>query len=547
MNMLRRRCVLFCLASGLIGPFDDPAANAQSPMEKREFVLGVYSYILPTQVFKKMNPLRIALQEGLARKGIYTHIRLKISPTYRRAIDNLVTGKTDFVRFGPVSYVLAKRKNPDIELLAMESNNGSKRFNGVLSVPIVSAIHTVQDLKGKTVAFGNRQSTTGRYLAQAALVKEGIKSTDLAGHVYLNRHDKVAFAVATGSYDAGATNENTFIKYMISKGLRKILEFPCVTKPWVARSGLDRDILDTLREVLLELQDKAALKAIKRTGFLPTQDNDYDLIREGLRLAWRFDERKLSVALHPSENTRALYNRIKPLLDTLQQQLAEDNHNIRFKIRIHPSYADAIDALATGESDLGRIGPASYVLARERNPDLQLLALEDDERSEVWGVFVVPSDSPVKTLADLKGRSVAFGNRHSSTSRYLAQAELVAAGLSARDLQRFSYLDRHDKVVYAVAAGNYEVGVLRDKVLAWYGKGKDLKVISQFAGMDKPWVARPGLDSNLFKVIRDALLNLPRAVLEKHLDRTRFVIAQDSDFDSIRSSMRKARSFNKRQ
>lgn len=544
MTRLLKRALLFCMAAGLIGPFEGQAANAQLRADKRELVFGVYSYILPTQVFKKMDPLRIALQEGLVRKGIHVHIRLKISPTYRGAINSLVTGKTDFVRFGPVSYVLAKREQPDIELLAMESKNGSKRFNGVLSVRTDSTVHTVQDLAGKTVAFGNRRSTTGRYLAQAALVRQGINSTDLARHVYMNRHDKVAFAVASGSYDAGAINENTFNKYVTSKGLRKVLEFPCVTKPWVARAGLDENLLHALREVLLELKDEVALKGIKRTGFLPAHDDDYDLIREGLELAWRFDATELSVSLHPSENSSGLYNRIRPLLDSLEQRLAEESFNVRFKIRIHSSYGDVIDSLATGESDLGRIGPASYVLARKRNPKLKVLAREDDERSGVWGVFVVPSDSPVKTLADVRGRSVAFGNRHSTTSRYLAQAELVAVGLKDRDLQRFAYLGHHDKVVYAVASGNYDVGVLQDKVLAWYGKGKNLRIIRQFASMDKPWVARAGLSGELVSVIRYALLNLPRVVLEKHLDRTRFVTVKDSDFDSIRRGIHKARAFD---
>ncbi|MBF0248728.1 MAG: PhnD/SsuA/transferrin family substrate-binding protein, partial [Alphaproteobacteria bacterium] len=131
----------------------------------------------------------------------------------------------------------AKEKNDGLRILAVESNDGRKTFDGVIAVPTASPARSLGDLRGKTIAFGDPNSTTGRYLAQAALVRAGLAARDFVGIEYLGRHDKVAFAVGAGNYDDGAMNENTFNKYAADKGLRAIATFPCATKPWVARAG----------------------------------------------------------------------------------------------------------------------------------------------------------------------------------------------------------------------------------------------------------------------------------------------------------------------
>ena len=103
-------------------------AEERGISEGKTLSFGVYTHIRATEMLKKMEPLRKYLEEAMARKGFSHPIRMRIYPTYSKAIEALATGKVDFVRFGPVSYILAKKKNPAIQLLAMESNNGKKQF-----------------------------------------------------------------------------------------------------------------------------------------------------------------------------------------------------------------------------------------------------------------------------------------------------------------------------------------------------------------------------------------------------------------------------------
>ncbi|MCP4042513.1 MAG: PhnD/SsuA/transferrin family substrate-binding protein, partial [Gammaproteobacteria bacterium] len=98
------------------------SASSSDSMSARPVQFGVYAHVRSTEMYKKMEPFRNHLQEELQRRGIGRAVELRIYSTYGDGIDALVHGKVDFVRFGPVSYVLAKERNPHIRLLAMESN-----------------------------------------------------------------------------------------------------------------------------------------------------------------------------------------------------------------------------------------------------------------------------------------------------------------------------------------------------------------------------------------------------------------------------------------
>jgi phosphonate transport system substrate-binding protein len=261
-----------------------------TPVYAETITFGVYTSDKPTAMYQKFKPIIDYLQDRITQNGSNATVKLKIFPSYTAAVDALVEGNVDFMRFGPASYIMAKDRDENIRLLAMEHKKNKKRFYGVFIVAKNSPINTIKELKGKSFAFGNKNSTIGRYLSQAELVKAGVRSADLTKYDYLGRHDKVALAVAVGNYDAGVVKENTFKKYAESKNLKKIAQFPNVTKPWAVRAGFDDNLFAILQQGLLELKDKKTLKVLKQDGFLVAEDSDYDFVRKGMRLSEEFGD-----------------------------------------------------------------------------------------------------------------------------------------------------------------------------------------------------------------------------------------------------------------
>jgi len=268
-------------------------------VEPVELTFGVYASDKATVMYKMFIPIVRQLQERAeARLNQPVDIFIEIFRSYDEGIDALVTGQVDFVRFGPASYILAQEKNPKISLLAMESKNGEKIFQGMIFVPKDSPIKNLKDLKGKRFAFGDHNSTIGRYLAQAEMVKAGVYEDDLGVHDYLGRHDKVVMSVLLGDYDAGSAKDSTFNKYNEKNELRVIQRFDNVTKPWIAREGLDPAISQAIKETLLSLTDEEILNEAEISRFVEADDLDYQIIRDGMKIAQAFSPSK-EVAMDP--------------------------------------------------------------------------------------------------------------------------------------------------------------------------------------------------------------------------------------------------------
>lgn len=245
---------------------------------------GVYVADKPTEVARQFRPLLSALEVALSRKlNDEIQIRMQVAHSYEIGIEDLTKGRVDFSRFGPASYVLAKEINPDITILAMESVKGKRTFYGIICVPEDSPIRDVVELTGKSFAFGDKRSTIGRYLSQLYLSHRGVTATTLQKFAYLDRHDRVGTAVGSKQFDGGALKESTYNK-LVAQGvkIRAIARFPNVTKPWIARSGLPKTIVDALRAALLEMTDFKALNALKKDGFMTARDSDYAVIREAM-------------------------------------------------------------------------------------------------------------------------------------------------------------------------------------------------------------------------------------------------------------------------
>lgn len=265
--------------------------------EPIELTFGVYSSDKATVMYKMFIPIVRHLQETTeAKLEQPVDIFIKIFRTYDEGINALVAGEVDFVRFGPASYILAKDKQPDISLLAMESKDGEKRFQGMIFVSQDSPIKGLKDLRNKRFAFGDHNSTIGRYLAQAEMLKAGIREDDLGECQYLGRHDKVVKAVLLKDYDAGSAKESTFNKYNQKDELRVIHRFDNVTKPWIARAGLDPAIHAALKETLLSLTDQDILSEARISQFVEAEDQDYQIVREGMDLAQKFASTKVAMA-----------------------------------------------------------------------------------------------------------------------------------------------------------------------------------------------------------------------------------------------------------
>ena len=260
-------------------------------------------------------------------------------------------------------------------------------------------------------------------------------------------------------------------------------------------------------------------------------------------LAWAAPARaeiQLVFGVYLSEKPSQLVKRFRPALDAIETRMKLDlGEKVEIKTQVLNGYLKGLESLVTGEVDFARLGPASYVMGKRENPDITLLSLESEKGTIAFdGVIVVGDDTDITEVAQLMGRTFAFGSRRSTLGRYFAQTYLADLGIHASDLGGYDYLPHHEAVGLAVGAGHYEAGVLnRRKFEELQRRGVRLREIASFENVTRAWVARSGMEPWLLASLRAALLSIENPEVLQALGFDGFLPGRDVDFDKTRRAL----------
>lgn len=120
------------------------------------------------------------------------------------------------------------------------------------------------------------------------------------------------------------------------------------------------------------------------------------------------------------------------LLVARQQQLFEQQFpGVQVAWKEFPAGPQMLEALAVGAIDFGAVGNTPPVFAQAAGKDLKYIGYEVVPQNAQ--ALLIPADSSIRTLADLKGKRIAV-QKGSSAHELLAKA-LQKAGLSWQDIQ----------------------------------------------------------------------------------------------------------------
>lgn len=166
----------------------------------------------------------------------------------------------------------------------------------------------------------------------------------------------------------------------------------------------------------------------------------------------------LQVVLIPADGgtesgTKADY---QPLFNALSRATELD-----FEIKVGQSYGAVVEALCNGAADIAFVGPVTYLQAHERGcAELLAVAVEDGQSDYYAGLFA-RRDASIGSLAQLKGRSVAFGDLNSTSSFVFPVAMLLEAGLDpVTDLAEIRLTGSHANSLAALLQGQVDAAAL---------------------------------------------------------------------------------------
>jgi phosphonate transport system substrate-binding protein len=255
----------------------------------------------------------------------------------------------------------------------------------------------------------------------------------------------------------------------------------------------------------------------------------------------------LRVSAIPDEAPTELQRKFKPLGDYLKKETGLD-------VQFTPvtDYAAVVEGLATNKIDLAWLGGFTFVQAKLRTNGGAVPIVQRAEDEKFVSKFIVPADSPIKSFADLKGKTFAFGSPSSTSGHLMPRYFLGREGIQPdRDFKAVAFSGAHDATVAFVASGRAEAGVLNASVfdkLVESGNPNVAKVrvlATTPPYYDYNWTVRPGLDPALTKKLADAFLKLDPANPEHKelmaLQRaSKFIPTKASNYDGIEAAAKAA-------
>ena len=250
----------------------------------------------------------------------------------------------------------------------------------------------------------------------------------------------------------------------------------------------------------------------------------------------------LRVGLIPNENPEEVEAQYQPLEDYLKKELGRE-----VELSVPTTYNAVVEAMVSGELDLAYFGGLTYVQARQR-ADVHPLFTEVNPRTgttKYRSVIIVPADSNVRNVEDLRGEDFAFGSVSSTSGSLYPAIMLNQAGIDYRtDLGEVVYTGGHDTTAQAVANGRVAAGGLEDRILydlqeeGIIGKDK-VRVIEESDPIEGyPWVVRDDLSDKDEQALTEAYLNIEDPKLLDLLRAEDYQKVQAADYDYVEKQAR---------
>jgi phosphonate transport system substrate-binding protein len=231
-------------------------------------------------------PLALHLEKRLGRKVI-----LNTVDTWEGLAKSLAAGETDIALMGPWGYVLANHE-AGAQAVSTILYEGKPEYFAIMVSHPQSGIRSIDDLKGRSFAFGDKGSTSGYLIPFYEFQKRGIDPDKFFSRVLYTKHQAIETQVVRRELDAGADfnrNRDT----MIDQGLIKAEESrifwtsaPLPNDALAVSNALSKDaaFVQKLRGALSEigplLKTQPDLLPARYTGFVDKDNAYYAPIRE---------------------------------------------------------------------------------------------------------------------------------------------------------------------------------------------------------------------------------------------------------------------------
>lgn len=261
-------------------------------------------------------------------------------------------------------------------------------------------------------------------------------------------------------------------------------------------------------------------------GFFPIESETLSAMAGMEVSSLQPDEHRFSIGLVAESNPLARVLHSAPVLSQIEASMSEmAKMPTRFDLRLYKDPAVVIEHLANGRIDFAQLNARQFIRAREQNPALKPMLRVLAPGDHQTAVIFTRKDTGIRSLADLRGRSVLFGPAD-STMTFWTKAALAKAGIAGTDLKKYRYSDRVEEIssthkmrvgsagnslsgttaIEAVMSGAYDAAIVREKRFAEVAAEQGLVALHRFKDSGDVLVGRGNLPAEIAGAFRRVML-----------------------------------------
>ena len=172
-----------------------------------------------------------------------------------------------------------------------------------------------------------------------------------------------------------------------------------------------------------------------------------------------FAQAVLHVSAIPDEAPTELQRKFEPLGKYLEAKTG-----MRVQFTPVTDYAATVEGLAARKLDMVWYGGFTFVQAWLRTNRTAIPLVQRAEDEQFRSVFITRAQSPIHSIADLKGKTFAFGSVSSTSGHLMPRFHLREQGIDPDTDMRVAFSGAHDATAFQVQGGKVDAGALNISV-----------------------------------------------------------------------------------
>lgn len=242
--------------------------------------------------------------EGYLEKTLGVDVEIFTAGNYDGVIQALAANQIEFAFLGSSAYAAAYTASEGnvVPLLTSVQEDDSTGYFSIISVRCDSGYKSIDDLKGKVLAFADPDSTSGYNVPYYNLVQQGYKPEEFFSAIpFSGSHEAGVQGVVNGQFDAAATyinnEKNGIPQRMVGKGMINegevcwIWTSPEITSgPFTARANIPQGLIDEMKAAVMATPTAAPEAYKEMTGAEQSTAKGYVEV-DHARYQWIIDMR----------------------------------------------------------------------------------------------------------------------------------------------------------------------------------------------------------------------------------------------------------------